>query len=189
MDRRMPHPSDLEGTVDTIPARVPPDREAVERVRRRMLHPLKLRAFMLTRLPLALVAGLRIRTLTEQRCDVTVPYGWRTTNPFRSTYFAAQAMAAELSTGALGLMAAEAAPVPVASLIVGMTGEFEKKATGTTTFACEAGDALFDAVARTVADGEPAVAAVETVGRMADGTVVSRFTFTWSFKRREPRRS
>jgi len=185
----MPYRSDPQAATGAVPDRVPPDPAVVERVRRRMLHPLKLRAFMLKRLPLALVAGLRIRTLTEQRCEVTVPYGWRTTNPFRSTYFAAQAMAAELSTGALGLMAAESAPVPVASLIVGLTGEFEKKATGETTFACEAGEALFDAVARTVADGEPAVAAVETVGRMADGTVVSRFTFTWSFKRREPRRT
>jgi hypothetical protein len=161
------------------------DPAAIERIRRRMLSPLKMRAFMFAKLPLALIAGLRVRSLTTQRCEVSVPYRWRTTNPFRSTYFAAQAMAAEMSTGAIGLMAAEAAPTPVATLIVGMTGSFEKKATGTATFTCEQGDRLFAAVQRTLQTGEPAVAEVETVGRMADGTVVARFTFTWSFKKRQ----
>jgi hypothetical protein len=161
------------------------DPAAVERIRQRMLSPTKMRAFMLAKLPLALIAGLRIRTLTTGRCEVSVPYGWRTTNPFRSTYFAAQAMAAELSTGALGLMAAEAAPAPVATLIVGMTASFEKKATGMAIFTCDQGERLFAAVQRTLETGEAAIAEVETVGRMADGTVVARFTFTWSFKRRQ----
>jgi hypothetical protein len=40
-------------------------------------------------------------------------------------------------------------------------------------------------VQRTLETGEAAVAEVETVGRMSDGTVVARFTFTWSFKRRQ----
>jgi hypothetical protein len=161
-----------------------PDPAAVERIRQRMLSPYKMRAFMFAKLPLALMAGLRIRSLTTRQCEVSVPYGWRTTNPFRSTYFAAQSMAAEMSTGAIGLMAAEAAPVPVATLIVGMTASFEKKATGTSTFTCLEGEKLFAAVRRTLETGEPATAEVETIGRMPDGTVASRFTFTWSFKKR-----
>jgi hypothetical protein len=36
----------------------------------------------------------------------------------------------------------------------------------------------------TVRTGEPATARLETVGRSPDGTVVARFAFTWSFKRR-----
>jgi hypothetical protein len=152
-----------------------------------MLHPVKMRAFLLVKLPLALIAGVRIRSLTTQRCETSVPYGWRTTNPFRSTYFAAQAMAAELSKGALGLMAAEAAPAPVATLIVGMAASFEKKATETAIFTCEQGSEIFAAVQRTLETGEPAAVEVETLGRMPDGTVVSRFTFTWSFKKRQSR--
>jgi hypothetical protein len=171
----------------TSPRSVPAADPAVERIRKRMLNPLAMRAFFLARLPLALIAGLRVRTLTTERCAVSVPYGWRTTNPFRSTYFAAQAMAAELSTGALALMAAEAAPAPVATLIVGMSASFEKKATDTALFTCTGGDTLFDAVRRTVESGEPATAEVETVGRMPDGTVVARFTFVWSFKKRGAR--
>ncbi len=83
---------------------------AVEKIRSRMLNPFLMRGFMLAKLPLALVAGLRMRELDRDRCVVTVPYGWRTTNPFRSTYFAALSMAAEMSTGAPAMMAAETAP-------------------------------------------------------------------------------
>lgn len=153
-------------------------------LRRRMTSPWQMRGFLLAKLPLALIAGLRVRELDERRCAVSVPYGWRTTNPFRSTYFAAQSMAAEMSTGALAMVAVELAPAPVALLITGLTATFEKKATGLATFTCEQGEALSAAVAETVRTGEPAAATVETVGRMADGTVVARFTFTWSFKRR-----
>lgn len=161
-----------------------PDDARIDQIRKRMLSPIAMRAFFAAKLPLALFAGLRVRKLNRERCVTTVPYSWRTTNPFRSTYFAAQSMAAELSTGALALLAAESAGAPVATLILDMSATFEKKATKEAHFTCEDGEAVFAAVAETVRTGEPATARMETVGRMADGTVVSRFTFTWSFKRR-----
>jgi hypothetical protein len=130
------------------------------------------------------MAGLRVRELDARRCVVTVPYGWRTTNPFRSTYFAALAMAAEMSTGALAMVATQLAPQPVALIIVDLQAGFEKKAQALTTFTCEDGDKAFAAVEQTVRTGEPATARLETVGRAPDGTVVARFAFTWSFKRR-----
>jgi hypothetical protein len=149
-----------------------------------MLNPFLLRGFFLAKLPLALAAGLKVRELDAGRCVTSVPYGWRTTNPFRSTYFAALSMAAELSTGALSLLATELAGEPVALLIVNLTVSFGKKATALTTFTCEDGAKAFAAVASTVATGEPATAVMETVGRLPDGVEVARFTFTWSFKKR-----
>ncbi|HJX26459.1 MAG TPA: DUF4442 domain-containing protein [Thermoanaerobaculia bacterium] len=157
---------------------------AFEKRRRQMLNPFLMRLYYLGKLPLAFVAGLRLRELDAGHAVVTVPYGWRTTNPFRSTYFAALSMAAELSTGALAKLATDLAPRPVAMLIVGLTASFEKKATATTTFTCAEGDKVAAAIARTVETGEPATAEVETIGRSPDGTVVARFTFTWSFKAR-----
>ncbi|HEX4496989.1 MAG TPA: DUF4442 domain-containing protein [Thermoanaerobaculia bacterium] len=150
----------------------------------RLKHPFLFRGFMLAKLPLALFAGLRVREVDTERCVVTVPYGWRTTNPFQSTYFAAQSMAAEMSTGALAMMATELAGAPVALLIVNLEASFEKKAQALTTFTCEDGPKAFAAVAETVRTGQPATARMETVGRSPDGTVVARFAFTWSFKRR-----
>ncbi len=150
----------------------------------RLKNPFLLRGFLLAKLPLALVAGLRVREMDAERCVVTVPYGWRTTNPFRSTYFAALGMAAELSTGALAMMATELTGQPVALIIVDLEATFEKKAQALTAFTCEDGAKAFAAVAETVRTGEPATARLETVGRSPDGVVVARFAFTWSFKRR-----
>jgi hypothetical protein len=93
-------------------------------------------------------------------------------------------MAAELSTGALALLATELAPEPVALIIVDLKASFGKKATALTTFTCEDGERAFAAVEATVATGEPATATLATVGRMPDGTEVARFSFTWSFKKR-----
>lgn len=169
------------------PAMPPARSGAVEKRRRQMLNPFLMRLYYLGKLPLAFMAGLRLRELDAAHAVVTVPYGWRTTNPFRSTYFAALAMAAELSTGALAKLATDVASRPVAMLIVNMTANFEKKATATTTFTCAEGDKLAAAVARTVETGEPVTAEVETIGRAPDGTVVARFTFTWSFKARAAR--
>jgi hypothetical protein len=151
---------------------------------RRLTNPFLLRLFFLKTLPLALAAGVKLRALDARTCTTSVPYGWRSTNPFRSTYFAALSMAAELSTGALGMLAVRLAPEPVAMLIVGMTASFEKKATALATFTCDDGDRVFAAVASTLATGEPATADMTAVGRLPDGAVVARFTVRWSFKRR-----
>jgi acyl-coenzyme A thioesterase PaaI-like protein len=164
----------------TLPAPAP----RAAKLAARLKSPFLLRGFMLAKLPLALVAGLRVRELDPERCVVTVPYGWRTTNPFRSTYFAALSMAAEMSTGALAMLATELEATPVALIIVDLQASFEKKAQSLTAFTCEEGRKAFDAVAETVRTGEPATARMETVGRSPDGTVVARFAFTWSFKRR-----
>ena len=161
-----------------------PDPRAVARFRKKMMSPFLWRLFMLMKLPLGLFAGMRLATIEPERCQTVIRYGWRNTNPFRSMYFAAQSMAAELSTGALALLATELAPSSVAMLITGLEASFGKKATGRVTFTCEAGDEIFAAVRETVASGAPVTVRAETVGRMEDGTEVSRFVFIWSFKRR-----
>jgi hypothetical protein len=166
------------------PAAASDPRLAAEATRlvRGMTSPWKMRGYFLAKLPLALAAGVRLHELDRERCTTSVPFGWRTQNPFRSTYFAALSMAAELSTGALGMLATRLAAEPVAMLIVGLRASFEKKATSRTTFVCADGARAFGAVAATLASGEPATAEMEAVGSLADGTVVARFTFTWSFK-------
>jgi hypothetical protein len=157
---------------------------AATTLQRRMTSPLLLPVGLLYKLPAAFFCGVRLRELSETTCRTTVPYGWRSQNPFRSTYFAAQAMAAEMSTGALVLLAAENAGVPFSTLILGMDASFGKKATALATFTCDEGAAIFDAVADALATGEARTATLHTVGRMADGTEVSRFAFTWSVKAR-----
>lgn len=165
-----------------------PDGPKVRKMRDQVTSRLKLALFMANKLPLGLMAGLRVTDVDARSCSVSVRYRWITTNPFRSTYFAALAMAAEMSTGVLGLSLVQAAPEPVSILIVGMTGEFVKKATDTTTFTCSDGQAIQDAVLEALKTGEGVTVETTTVGLNEAGEEVARFTFTWSFRKKSPRR-
>jgi hypothetical protein len=57
--------------------------------------------FYFFKLPAAFICGVRVKKLDEKECVATVKHRWINQNPFNSMYFAVQAMAAELSTGAL----------------------------------------------------------------------------------------
>jgi Domain of unknown function (DUF4442) len=157
---------------------------AGEAVRQRVLRGLPLALFMWTKLPLAAFAGLRVTRLDEQACSVRLPGGWRTRNPFGSTYFAAQAMAAEMSTGAPGLVLREDAPRSVSILPVGVRASYLKRLTGPGTFTCEDVAAIAAAIARAAATDEPQPLVVRSTGRNAAGDVVAEFEVEWSFKRR-----
>jgi hypothetical protein len=150
----------------------------------RVRNPVLFWFWMLARLPSALFIGIGLTALDEARCVTTVPYGWRSQNPFKSTYFAAQAMAAELSTGALLLLACADAGASFSTLVVDMRATFGKKATDTVTFTCEGGDAAFRAVREAKATRTARTVVLESVGRLPDGAEASRFTFTWSVKAR-----
>jgi hypothetical protein len=154
-----------------------------EAARLRLLGP-GLRFWMWRMLPLAACAGLRVVRLDEQACSVRVPGGWRTQNPFRSTYFAAQAMAAEMSTGAPALVAAQDAPVSVATLVVGLRASYTKKLVGPGVFTFEDVAGMRTAVAAAAACDEPQGFTGRSLGRDRDGNLVAEFEIGWSFKRR-----
>lgn len=160
---------------------------SAELLRHRIRYPFAFATWSLLKLPSAWFTGVRLVSVDTQRCVASVPYGWRSQNPFRSTYFAAQAMAAEMSTGALGMLALEDAGVPFSILIVDMQASFGKKATSTATFVCEEGAVVFDAVREAKATGESRTFTLHSIGTLADGSEVSRFSFTWSVKPRRAR--
>jgi hypothetical protein len=157
-----------------------------ERLRRRVLHPLGFRLYLLTKLPLAAVAGLRLRRLDDQACTVYLPGGWRTRNPFGSTYFAAQAMAAEMSTGAPALVLTRAAPASVALILTGLAATFTKRVQGGALFTFEDVAGLRATIEEVASRGGTATYTGRSTGRTADGAVAAEFDVTWSFKRRDP---
>jgi hypothetical protein len=158
-----------------------------ERVRRQVLGRWGFTGYLWLRLPLAALAGLRVLSLDEQRCVVRLPGGWRTTNPFRSTYFAAQAMAAEMSTGAPGMLAVAGTEGAVAMLVREVRGSFTRKAVGPSLFTCADVEAIRATVTRAMQSGEGQTVTARSVGRLTDGEEVSAFEVTWSFKRRSGR--
>src|SRR5256712_10400704 len=91
-------------------------------------NPFGIRALLWSKLPLAAFAGLRVARLDESGAEVTLPAGWKTQNPFRSTYFAAQAIAAEVFTGAPALWVIEHSGAPVSSLVAAISARFTKRA-------------------------------------------------------------
>jgi hypothetical protein len=138
-------------------------------------------------LPLAAFAGLRVLRLDEQACAVGVPGGWRSQNPFRSTYFAAQAMAAEMSTGAPALVLLSEAPVSIAMLVVGLRASYSKKLVGRGVFTFEDVAGMRSAILRAAGGEEPQRFTACSTGRDGAGDVVAAFEIDWSFKRRAPR--
>lgn len=141
----------------------------------------KMQFYFWRRLPSLLFWGVRIQYCDHQRAEVTIPFKWRTQNPFRSTYFAALCGAAELSTGILGLIAVHERG-RISMLITNLETEFIKKAVDVTTFTCEAGDQVLDAVQKAIDTGEAQQIRVISVGTNPVGETVAKMTLTWSFK-------
>ena len=147
-----------------------------------MKHPLKFRAFLLMKLPSAFFAGVRVRDIDERHCVVSVPYKWFSQNPFRSTYFACLSMAAEMSTGALAMAHLYKRNPAVSMLVVKVESEYFKKATGRTTFICEDGETMLNAIEESIKTGEGKIVRARSIGKNADGEIVAEFYVTWSFK-------
>ncbi len=147
-------------------------------------NPLGIRALLWSKLPLAAFAGLRVARLDESGAEVTLPAGWKTQNPFGSTYFAAQAMAAEMSTGAPALWFIEQSGEKVSSLVTGISAKFTKRAVSEARFVFADGAAMRAAIDDAIRTGEPVVFSARSVGTQRDGTQVAEFTVEWSFKKK-----
>ncbi len=140
--------------------------------------------FLFAKLPMGWIAGIRVKSLSKESCVTSVPFKSLNKNPFKSIYFAVQSMAAELSTASPCLLAIEGLNPSVAFIIVDMKANFYKKAVDRVYFTCEDGNKAFDAVNKAINTRDAAEATFKTVGKMKDGTIVSEFEFTWSFKQR-----
>ena len=118
--------------------------------------PVQFRLFLLSRLPAAFFAGLKVVEANPGRCAVVVPYKWFTRNPFRSTYFACLSMAAEMSTGILAMGYVYNRKPSVSLLVVAVEGKFYKKAVSGTRFVCEEGPAIREAASQAIQTGNTA---------------------------------
>jgi hypothetical protein len=118
-----------------------------------MVHPVKFRLFLLAKLPSAYFSGVKVKSISENKCEVTVPFKWFSQNPFKSTYFACLSMAAEMSTGALAMAHLHKRNPPVSMLVVKTEAGYFKKATNKTTFTCEDGIQIKNAIDESIVTG------------------------------------
>ena len=145
-------------------------------------NPVSFRAFTLGKMPLGFLAGLHVLELDETNCKVGIPGGWRTQNPFKSMYWAAQGMAAEMAAGLHPAIYTSATDTKVNMILAKCEGRFTRQCIGKGTFVCNSGDAIRRAVAETAVSGERVPCPVIVTGHDPDGHVVSEWEFTWSFK-------
>jgi hypothetical protein len=138
--------------------------------------------FMLAKLPSAFICGVRVRHFEEDKVIVSLPYKWLSQNPFRSIYFACQAMAAEMSTGLLALGYTYQLDRHVSMLVTGIDAVFIKKAGERIYFTCKDGHAMQLVIQQAITTGEGQTFSATSIGATQSGEEVSRFTIEWSFK-------
>lgn len=145
-------------------------------------NPFKFRLFLLSKLPAAFVAGVRIKQCNEESCSVSVPFRWLTQNPFRSTYFACLSMAAEMSTGVLAMANLYKRTPKTSMLITSVESKYYKKATGKTIFICRDGLKMKATIDEAYQTYLPQSITARSEGYNEQNELVAEFWFTWSFK-------
>ncbi len=153
-----------------------------DKVRDSLRNGFKLKLFMLQKLPMALLAGLKILHIDKISASASVPYKYLNKNPFGSMYFGVLSMAAELPTGVLAMAAVSDAEVPVSLLVLGMKAEFLKKAKTKIVFTCNDGLKISEAVSECIKTGESKTVEAFSKGEDTEGNVVAEFRITWTFK-------
>lgn len=87
-----------------------------------------------------------------------------------------------MSTGVLAMAHVYKRNPPISMLVVKVESEYFKKAVGKTTFICEDGDALRQAIEESISTGEGKIFRAKSMGKNAAGEIVAEFYITWSFK-------
>lgn len=146
----------------------------------------KLFLYFWKNLPSAIWWGIKIKSAAPYKAESTIPYNWRTRNPFRSIYFAALCGAGELATGVLANLA-RLGRGDISLLVLEQRAEFVKKATTLTTFTCDEGEKAFEAVRLAIETDEPQAVTMTATGRNTSGEVVCRVFITWTYKVRATR--
>lgn len=138
--------------------------------------------FKWTMLPAAAFMGLKVKSLEAKKCSIAIKYGWRTRNPFKSMYFAAQCAAGELATGAVAIVVSKGFSETILMLVTSVEAEFTKKAIGNITFTCDEGETMIGVIQNAIVADEARVFRATAIGTDEQGAVVSRIYISWSFK-------
>ena len=146
--------------------------------------PVKLNTYTFFKLPAAFWSGVRVKQITPETCMVRVKLGWFNQNPFKSMYFAVQAMAAEYTTGALVMFHIKTSGKNISMLVAQNNALFTKKATGKITFTCNQGKEIADCIKKAIITGEGQTIWLTSLGINEIGEQVSEMQFQWTIKLR-----
>ena len=146
------------------------------------LNTSKLNSFLFFKLPSAFLCGVRVKEINDTVCKATVKHRWINQNPFNSMYFAVQAMAAELTTGALVMNQIQQSGKKISMLVANNKSSFSKKATGRITFICNDGHLIKEGINKAIQTGEGQTFWLKSIGYNQENIQVSEMDFEWTVK-------
>jgi len=148
----------------------------------KMLNPFFFKLFLFLKLPMAFLAGLKLKELSDAHAVVKMKYNYLNKNPFGSIYFACLSMAGELASGMLAASIAYKSNPELSMLVVGVKINFTKKAVGTILFECNQGKEILETIQKSIITGKGQTIDVLTVAKNKHGDIVAEFIIKWSFK-------
>ncbi|SEF54211.1 protein of unknown function [Halpernia humi] len=138
--------------------------------------------YLLAKIPISFLAGVRLKTLSDAECATHVKLGWFNQNPFKSMFWAVQGMAAEFSTGIMCADKIRKSGLKISMLVTEQSAEFTKKAKGKIIFTCKQGQEIDAAIKSAIETSEGVEIKLYSEGKNQSGETVSKFQFKWSFK-------
>jgi len=149
--------------------------------------PFRLNLFLLKTIPVAWLAGIRVREISDARTIVSVRHRWINQNPFHSIYFGVLVMAGELSTGIPLFREIIRSRQNISMLVVEHRSVFFKKAVGRIRFEFHNYEAVRQAVVLAAETGEAVSLPLTVKGIDDKGQVTGEFLYRWSLKKRRQR--
>lgn len=137
---------------------------------------------MFFKLPSAYWSGVRVKNISLDTCQVQVKHKWFNQNPFKSMYFAVQAMAAEFTTGALVMYQIKQSGKNISMLVAENKAVFTKKATGKIIFTCNEGNKIKNTIEKAIESNEGQTIWLTSIGVNEKGEQVSEMQFQWTVR-------
>ena len=140
------------------------------------------RKILFFKIPIAWIAGLRLKSFSSDKCEVKVKLSKFSQNPFKSMFWAVQGMAAEFSTGFLCMDKVQKSGKKISMLVLEQNGKFTKKAVGEITFVCDEGNKIDEVIQKAIETKEGQTIRLFSRGYDEKNDMVAEFWFLWTFK-------
>ena len=185
------HPHDTAGEGASAPAAQPTapaswGERLIGQLPEAWRHNAELSLFGLTQVPMIFYCRPKIVRIDDAACWVDMPLGRRTRNHFRSMYFGALAVGADVAGGFLARHHILKSHHKLSLIFKSFSAEFLKRPQAAVRTACDDGPALAAMVAEANASGERIsrqVALTATCPSIDPGAVVARFGLEVSVKK------
>lgn len=105
--------------------------------------------FVASKVPLVLFCGIKVESVRNDTCVVTMKRNWRNRNPYGGAYFAATLAAAEMATGIMvfdELIEQKKKGHEIIAAIASVQAKFRRQITSGASFVCHDGGIIREAI-------------------------------------------